>query len=434
MKTILFAIISFLAASSFLSAQDSVADEELFSGDTFITEEKTVEKEVQKDTLLVSDQTRIGGRFHLTTETTADTADPGNPSSTIDLFSQIYLDARPLEDFRVFAKGILEYQVTADSSTDPNELFELRELFSDFNIEDIVFIRAGKQTITWGTGYFYSPADIINLESIDPEDPDAEREGPVAVKLHLPISTANVYLYTILDPMAADQFAVAPKFEFIFDKTEIGIGGFYRLNGIIAGMTTISTSIGDVNLFGEAVVLAGSSRVFLERTTDLITYPFGLRPFSQPDTVFFQSTVGFTYSYVDEFDNFNISFSGQYYYNGTGYDDQSLIADNKPAIMALMGSGELDPADLTERGIHYGAAQIMWREMFASDFSAGIFWMSNFSDLSGMINYSVHFSPNDYLQFTLGVRQTYGEPGEEYTPIEDTLGIYFKTSIGTGNF
>ena len=64
----------------------------------------------------------------------------------------------------------------------------LSELFADFDVDNRVFVRAGKQTVNWGVGTFFSPANLINLDEIDPEDPHCrtlrtgQRQGATAYR------------------------------------------------------------------------------------------------------------------------------------------------------------------------------------------------------------------------------------------------------------
>ncbi len=122
---------------------------------------------------------------------------PDNENFTTTLNASVYFDGRPDENFRVFGKAEVEYPFTAAGSRSINDIFRVKELFSDFNWKNLIFFRGGKQTINWGVGYFFSPADIINLTAIDPENPGAEREGPAALKVNVPIGINNAYLYII---------------------------------------------------------------------------------------------------------------------------------------------------------------------------------------------------------------------------------------------
>ena len=96
-------------------------------------------------------------------------------------------------------------------------------------------------------GYFFSPADIVNIGRIDPLDPEAEREGSVALKIHYPKGSNNYYLYTLFDGVKeAKQIALAPKMEFVVGKTEVGLGGFYQHGKHPMLMATVSSSFGEV--------------------------------------------------------------------------------------------------------------------------------------------------------------------------------------------
>ena len=113
-------------------------------------------------------------------------------TAAADLSGSLFLDARPSREFRAFAKIKGDVRLT-ESPLDPN--IALHELFADFTLADKAFFRLGKQTVNWGVGHFFSPADIINVGRIDPENPEAEREGPVALGLHLPSGRNNFYTY-----------------------------------------------------------------------------------------------------------------------------------------------------------------------------------------------------------------------------------------------
>ena len=116
----------------------------------------------------------------------------------------------------------------------------------------------------WGVGYFFSPADVISIGRINPLEPEAEREGPVALKAHYPKGSTNYYLYTLFDGAdAVDKVALAPKMEFVVGGTEIGLGGFYQKDKAPRGMITVSSSLGSLALFGEAVISKGADKAFV---------------------------------------------------------------------------------------------------------------------------------------------------------------------------
>jgi hypothetical protein len=74
----------------------------------------------------------------------------------------------------------------------------------------------GKQTANWGVGYFFSPGNLLDFGTIDPENPTEERTGPLAVKFQRSQRTSNYYLYLLLDSAySGGPIGLAPKAEWV---------------------------------------------------------------------------------------------------------------------------------------------------------------------------------------------------------------------------
>ena len=251
---------------------ESNSEDDLFGGDDDLFEEADESSESLDELLLVDEKgIHIGGSFNLGISASIN-MDPSEVTSTADLnwdltpdlSASLYFDARPSSDIRLFGKAVIEYPFTEedDDSRNFDDILYIKELFSDFNVDDTLFFRAGKQTINWGVGYFFSPADLLNLTEIDPKDPDAELEGPLSVKMNLPIDSHNVYLYIVLPDgiQYPSDLAFAPKAEFVIGATELGVGAYYRYGQAPAAMMTFTSVLGDVSIFGEGVVKYGSDK------------------------------------------------------------------------------------------------------------------------------------------------------------------------------
>ena len=299
-------------------------------------------------------------------------ADTNSGSFFTSLQSEIYFDARPNADIRVYGDARISYpfKTAADDSGTPfqdesrgfDDIVTIGELFSDFTINDTIFIRAGKQTINWGVGYFFSPADLLNLAEIDPSDPDADLEGPVSVMINVPIEVDNLYGYLIVPENTEDitDLVGAAKYEKVIGGTEFGIGGYYRDGQPPAGMLTVSTNIADISVFGEGVVQYGSA------ITEI------------PDDVWYVSgTVGTMFSLSSDESDLGASFVGQYYYNGEG-----------------------------NSGLHYAAANLS--VTFTDTISSRIFWYGNLSAGSGFVNPSLAWKVADYMSINAGLNYNYG--------------------------
>ncbi|MDE0446393.1 MAG: hypothetical protein OXH96_06935 [Spirochaetaceae bacterium] len=391
----------------------------------------------------------IGGayRFSLTGEahwaSPAELADeplqPDSHRATVDLGATVFLDARPADDFRVFGKVDLSYPFSTDADAQParefDDVVKVKELFSDFSVGDALFLRGGKHTIAWGVGYFFSPADVLNLTAIDPEDPDAEREGPVSLRANLPIDFHNLYLYAIADPIEGGvQLAAAPKAEVVLDGAEVGIGAYFHPERVPRAMLTLTTSLLDFDLFAELEGSLGSDRRFVQRAARGTGNAFGLRTARNTEDPFAAATAGLRYTYAPAEEDWSATLAGQYLWNGEGYADPAVLRDNRAGVAALLAAGDLSGADLAFRGRHYAAASLNVALGRGADWSAGVLWLSNLSDGSARIAPSVTFRPLDHLSLRAAATVTYGEEGAEMTPLGPRVGASLTATLGSGRF
>ena len=392
--------------------------------------------------LLIAEAVEIGGRFSFSGQSSWTWNDPpslfdsfGSPDAegaSVDLEATLYFDARPLEEFRVFGKSAISYPFDSDDGREFDDVVRVDELFSDFTWNDRLFFRVGKHKINWGVGYFFSPADLLNVTEKDPHDPEAEPEGPVSLRAQLPIDIHNLYLYLIAQNIESwNEVGLAAKAEFVVGNLELGVGALYQTDVAPSAMLTASVPLLDVDLFGEAVLRYGSDRKFVEEST---TAPFGVQAISRDDELFFHATAGFSFIYPFEADDSSVALSAQYLFNGEGYDDAAILADNASGVAALIGLGEILPDDLFRTGLHYAAANASWSNLFGSEIALRGFWLHNFSDMSGSISPSVALTLFDRMIFTLSTTYRYGEAGDEYAPAGDALSIQFSAGIGGGGF
>ena len=95
------------------------------------------------------------------------------------LSASLYFDARPNETLRLYGKVETAYpfEISVPMTGLSIPQFRVKELFTDFNIGEHSYFRFGKHTVKWGVGYFFSPADVINIGKIDPEHPENQDES-----------------------------------------------------------------------------------------------------------------------------------------------------------------------------------------------------------------------------------------------------------------
>lgn len=337
--------------------------------------------------------------------------EPDYQSLVPSLPALVFIDARPKEDFRVYFSVKANWPfVSSDSPSTPatglssssSGYVKVFELFSDFNLNDAVFFRFGKQTVKWGVGYFFSPADVINLSSIDVTDPTAQREGPVALRVNVPIPGRqdNVWAYAIVPSEIApsslkpEDVGFAGKYELVVGGWEIGAGGIWQKSLDPRLMLTASGSIYTVGIFGEAVA-----------AIDPDADNAGAR-------VRFSGTAGFTYTNSDLY----LTLIGQYYYNG-----ESTVESRR----------------------QYAALSVSDSHVFTDDVTAGILVVSNVSDLSFMVQPTVSWAWLDYATlsfspvFTFATDELWGK-GKFAEYVASTGGpamtLSVKVILGSGNF
>jgi len=520
--------------------------ESLFEDEEMVEEIDTgTQDEAPQDDFLVEEGVDWGGRFtgggdaewswNNVGSEKYQFKDPTGERLTPRVATDLFFDARPETDFRIFGKfkldvsntaddgltglegfgigavddsslpegwtmeendegdteirnedGVLLFTIPAEEEEDDDEEVEeeqeepdtgnpvtiglnVFELFSDFSWKERLFFRFGKHTIKWGTGYFWSPADVLNLTTIDVEDPTADREGPVSLKTHFPFGLHNAYLYVITN-FGAKPFeaAVAPKVEFVVGNAEIGLGGYYQQALAPRIISTLAWSISDFDFFGEGVMSVGSDRVFVRPSRDqsaaeedeedelervLDTYEVENMPF-------FNATAGVRYLRTFTEDRGSIAVIGQYWFNGEGYKNSDLL---EPAYYLALNpntnglliqneedqpEGYEDPptlnlSDLTNFGRHYAGLTVNW-EVFDTGLNITMLAVANLSDFSGILLPAVSYKFFDYLTLSVNGRFTFGQAGDEYANPEalfpgseltgTTMSFTVSFSLGSGAF
>ena len=352
--------------------------------------------------------------------------DADSESLATDLGATLFLDARASETFRVFGKVKVDYVPDPDDPDGEAFRFDttIFELFSDFQLGDGVFFRVGKQRADWGVGRFFSPADLISLVTIDPNNPDAEREGPVAVKAQAPLGVHNVYLYLLTDALQESlDVGVAARAEVVVGSVEIGFGGLLQDALVPKGIVTATVALGDFDLFGELLVQRGTERNVI---TEPGTLPSDVVAAEDRDEDWFLSaTIGAAYLITDP----SVVVIVQYYYNPLGYPDSELR--DEALVLSLQPDPPIVPLDLIFFGTHYAAAAVSWSDIADTDISASVSWVGNFSDGSGTVSPSLSWRLPDEMVVSVAAAVGYGEAPDETV---ESVSVTVSLSLGSGGF
>lgn len=340
-----------------------------------------------------------------------------NPDMHSQSVAVLDLDARSPQGARAFAA--LEGGYQADSqSTEAH----LRELFVDFTLGPVLYMRAGKQVLQWGRCYFWNPSDLINLEHRDLVERLGSREGTYGWRAHLPIGTrANFYAFLYSqDAGKASELQGSFKAEALLGPSEASLSLWKRegLDPALAG--DISSRVAGWDLSGEAILLPGG---FLPRYTESLDTLF-----SKPSPAWAPRlciSLGRSFDFMDLDDRLHVQY--EMYYNSLGYA-HSPLDDSRSYVFAEPGSMEGLPVRAGpkalwlyshgalgqyELGRYYAAFFASCQRFLVADLTLGLDGVANLDDHSALIAASLSYSTLQQLDLGLSLSSMGGRyPGE----------------------
>lgn len=412
---------------------------------------------------LEGEKLRIGGSLDSSLKLSCNWTEPyePKPDSTLKttLNANLFFDARPVENLKIYGKFSFGFpfeknlagqaviavppslipggaQLPAFVNVPGAVNISIRELYTDFSLKDIAFFRFGKHAVKWGTGYFYSPADIINISRIDPQDPEADKEGPLSLRTHIVIPGTQHNLWFYLLPPTDSGFkientAVAAKAEFVFGNWEWGIGGRYRYEQAPKLITTLSGSIArKIAVFAEGIFAWGSDYTYYKNGD----YNSG---YEKKNKAFFQATAGASYSNAKTY----TSVAAQYFYNGFGYRDTKEVQSIIEAGFAeaqkenFLHSSVRAAENITSMGYigqHYIACTLSQNKIGTEKLRARLFQQFAISELQGMSVLTFSWKPNRLIGFDIGPAFTY--PLSRESQVKSTAGFNLTVKMGGGKF
>ena len=411
---------------------------------------------------LEGNKLRIGGSLDSSLKLSCNWAELNKPKPdstlTTNLNANLFFDARPIENLKLYGKfsfgfpfektlsgaAVLQKKqlpLLPKDTAVPIEVngavnISIRELYTDFSLKDIAFFRFGKHAVKWGTGYFYSPADIINLSRIDPQDPEADKEGPLSLRTHIVIPQTQHNLWFYLLPPAESGFkiedtALAAKAEFVFGNWEWGIGGRYRYEQAPKLITTLSGSIaGKVAVFAEGVFAWGSDYIYYKNGD----YNSG---YTEKNKAFFQATAGASYSNAKT----HTSVAAQYFYNGFGYRDTKEVQSIIEAGFQEAQKGNLlhdsvraagNITSMGHKGQHYIACTLSQNKIGTEKLRAQLFQQFAVSELQGMSVLTFSWNPNRLIGFGIGPAFIY--PLSSESQVKSSASLSLSVKMGGGKF
>jgi hypothetical protein len=283
-----------------------------------------------------------------------------------------------------------------------NLMIRLKEFFLDTNINWVLYARAGKQVLKWGTGYLWNPTDYVNREKKNFLNIDSKRDGVYGLKVHVPFGTlVNLYGFADLtDALLLKEIAGAAKFEVLVGNTEVSASCWGKSSALpVFGLDITSRLLG-FDLWGEASVSYGDNRVKLDKTSTSDLYI--------SDTWISRVVLGIssTFDAFDEPDRIGIY--GEFFYNQAGYTDNMFEDSVRDKYLSMYYVPN-------EYGCYYAALFIEVKKVFVSKLDFVFDAIGNFTDFSFLVSTSFIFKPVDKFELRFTVSSALGEPNREYT-------------------
>ncbi len=375
-----------------------------------------------------------------------------NPTErlSLDLGGRLWFDARPDRNFRVFGKFTADYPFEGVGD------FKLFELFSDFNWNEKVFFRFGKQTAGWGLSRFYQIADPLSVGVKDPSNPVADLEGPLALKAALPLGVNNLYFYSVVKEsylpanmgtasvrdlglgVKADFLVPVPDNKFV-GNGELTVGAYTQRHLAPKAVVGFSTGLGNFHVFTDQVLAWGLDSYRLVAD--------GTGTEKPEDRLFWSATLGTMYVNND----WHFTFYGEYLFNSGASDDPKYLAKWTDRFSAE----KTDPLNATlvfsdafgYLSRHNSALSISLSELFGTDKLAfNTLWLQNWVDRSGMVTPSVTVKPFDHFSIESGITVVWGKDSSEWVvknmdpaiepanPVARRLSYFISVKMGGGKF
>lgn len=422
---ILCAVLALCPALSF--AEDAASELDMFSSSELVTQAAATEPAAaEKKTLGIS------GQLVSVMEDVVYSSSSKNPLNTY-ILSNVYLDARLKHGVKGFANVETTYFARTRVTT-----ATLREVFLDFNIENRVYFRTGKQVLQWGTCSLWNPTDLVNVEKPTFVQKVGAREGAYGLKFHIPYGTKyNVYGFLDTGNAATDSdLGGALKFEFLAGRTEMSFSGWAKRNRRPVFGSDLSSRIGDVDVAAEVSASHRDNTLYLRNDGGVLNAVRKEQEWPLKAAVDFRK--GFRLG------NFNdrLTVGTEFFYNQNGYTkspfkDKKIYAFSGPLASTLpagtksiflLGNNLYDPNYLSR---YYGALFTSVSRFIITDMTLSVNYIHNFNDNSGALTAAVNYlNLNDFSAGCL-LMAPLGPANGEYTfsgaklLIQLTAGILF---------
>lgn len=367
----------------------------------------------------------IGGRMYLRASVSVpeveDLAGEDVRVSSPNLLD-LYMDARPNERVRAYTSARLNHDgsvLGGDTTLFGTEAdvsrVTLDQMWVKFDLEQRVYLTAGRQRVKWGAGRFWNPTDVLNRQRLDGLAFFDERTGVTMVRVHVPLERVGANLYAVADlegtnaawtPDTAGSTRVegpggALRAEWAFRYGEVSATASARPSGATVFGADASLAVGWFDVKLEGAVRRGGGAHTWEGTLDLASFTLPTRVDRDDDWI--PQVVAGVEVPIRLNDEDSLSLGVEGFWNDAGYDDADLYT-------WLLAQGEFQSFYLGRAyvaGYAFVSGPGSWNDTtFTTSF------LSNLSDESRTARLDVSTRALTYLNLNVYTQYSFGENGE----------------------
>jgi hypothetical protein len=426
-------ILFFLTIFAYAAQAETVDEGAIFSDEKTVADSKTVINEktaqsVEKESVTFTGFLNSRTSYDMSREWIKGEQDGFDKNTFTSYFQSNYsLDVRMRKNMKGFANASLDYypagkQVTEKVTHTPIPIgsgpltydyetkteyafFTINELFADINFNRLVYLRIGKQFLKWGTGFVWTPSDLINVDKKNILDPSQVREGSYGAKLSIPFGTVATF-YTFAGMNSANnvnQLSSASKLEVLFGRTEVSLSILARKQSAAVYGFDFSSRLFTLDIHGEASTSYGDPERRLDTSSQYQTTMY-----RRNDQWITCASFGFgrSFEFLDVADRIRVD--AEFFYNGRGYKED-IFEQYNASYFYFYGYTP------NYYGIYYGGIFLTYNRLFIQDLNFTVNYIRNISDgssiVSGLFAYSFEYN----VSINLLVNGFMGKPNREYT-------------------
>ncbi len=409
MKKIINILLVLLLTISLSSITLFAQEEDPFDESGFDDEFEQEEDEAEENVL----ETRFGGSVSYSISNLTQAFDNYLLSSSLtgkayfkaqyQMLGQFYISYTFNYPLFYFSDMKKVFAITSDSAT-----YSLSEIFIDFNIEEVVYLRLGKQIVGWGSSFFWTPVDFVNTEQIDQLAEIDTRGGKNSLRVDIPLgetyfiaffdlnfiqdegSARNIKLYEV--PMIM-------RFDFLLGGYNIGLSGYYKKDNPWKVGIDFSGSLFGFDIYSEAMFSPEIEKDKLTGITYLNSFPVSTTTEDISSPVI-QVSFGFQKSF-GETDEWGLS--GEFFYNSIGYSYKDLNNINFLDIVVASGVNEDIEIKSMYMSMFYYYLSLSKSNFISNKLSTSLSAYGNLSDFSFALMWNLSVALTDTMPFSVGI-------------------------------